>query len=47
MPVVRMMEMAVDEVVDVVPVRHGLVAAAGAVLMLGVVAAAAVIGSAL
>ena len=45
--VVRMMEVAVDQVVDVIAVRHRLVAAAGAVLMLGVVSAAAVIWSAL
>ena len=47
MAVVWMMEVAVDQVVDVVAVRHRLVAAAGAVLMLGVVTAAAVLGSAL
>lgn len=40
--IVGMVEVAVDQVADVVSVRHGLVATAGAVNMVGVVAAAGV-----
>jgi hypothetical protein len=44
--VVRMVQVAVDEIVDVVPVRHRLMSAAGAVLVVGGVPAALMIGSA-
>jgi len=43
---VRMMQMTVDEVVDVIAVRHRLVTAAGAVRMGGIVGAAGVAGRA-
>jgi hypothetical protein len=43
MPVVRAMEVIADEVVDVIAVRHGLVAARLAVLVIGRMAAAAVL----
>lgn len=42
-----MVQVAVDEIVDVVPVRHRLMPAVGAVLVAGVVPAALMIGSAL
>ncbi|MEJ5367408.1 MAG: hypothetical protein WHT08_03755 [Bryobacteraceae bacterium] len=42
MPVMRVVEMIADEVVDVIPVRHGRVPAAMAVHVAGVVAATAV-----
>jgi hypothetical protein len=44
---VRMMEMVADAVIDMVAVRHGLVAAAGTVNMARLVPAAAVVGGAL
>ncbi len=43
---VRMMQVTGDEVVRVIPVRNGFVAAIGAVLMPGVVVAACMIGRA-
>ena len=43
---VRMVQMAIDEVIDVVAMRHGFVAAAGAVDVSGFVAAAVVVGRA-
>lgn len=42
MPVVRVVQVAVDQVVDMVAMRHGLVAATGAVNMVGSMAAAGV-----
>ena len=45
-PSVRVVKMPRDEVVDVVPVRHGFVAAAGPMLVSLVVAAASVGGRA-
>jgi hypothetical protein len=44
---VRVMQVAVDQVIDVVAVRDGGVAAVGAVLMRFVMAAASVLGSAI
>lgn len=46
MVAVRMMQVTADQIVDMVAVRHGLVAAAWAVHMLPVVATAAVAGRA-
>jgi len=43
---VRVVEMALHQVVGVIAVRHGFVAAAGAVLVCAVVAAAGVLGRA-
>jgi len=43
---VRVMQMAVDKVVDVVAVRHRLVAATRTVAMVGVMTAAAMVGRA-
>jgi hypothetical protein len=45
-PLVRVVQVAVNEIVDVVPVWDGLVSAAGAVLVVGLVTAAVMIGSA-
>lgn len=41
---VRVMQMAVDEIVDVVAMWHSIVAASGAMLMTGLVAGALVVG---
>lgn len=43
---VRMVQMAIDEIIDMVAVRHRLVAATGAVLMPNLVTAAIMIGRA-
>ena len=45
-PVVRMMEMALDQVVDVVAVGHALMTAVGAVDVIGRVSAARMVGGA-
>ena len=44
MAVVRMVQMAVDQIIHVVAVRHRLVSATGSMLMTGFMAAAIVIG---
>lgn len=43
MAAVRVMEMPVDEIVDVVAMRHRFMAAAGAMLMTGLVTGAGMI----
>lgn len=46
MTVVRMVQVAIHEVIDMIAMRHGLVAAAGAVHVVGWMAAASVAGGA-